>query len=142
MTTRKSFTHTGGTTETDGRTLTFLANSGKVMCGGLTVDLDTLKAPLADGTLKLVSDLDESDRLSLPLLIDHMPSVEAQAGVITRLWMTDAGLMAQNAYLYSASEGLACVVRGMIEHDPLAKLLNLPKHKRVLLGQTIGHQAK
>lgn len=95
MTTRKSFTHTGGATETEGRTLTFLANSGKVMCGGLTVDLDTLKAPLIDGTLKLVSDLDESDRLSLPFLIDHMPSVEAQAGAITRLWMTDAGLMAE-----------------------------------------------
>lgn len=95
MTTRKSFTHTGGITETEGRTLTFLANSGKVMCGGLTVDLDTLKAPLINGTLKLVSDLDESDRLSLPLLIDHMPSVEAQAGTITRLWMTDAGLMAE-----------------------------------------------
>lgn len=95
MATRKSFTHTGGTTETEGRTLTFLANSGKVMCGGLTVDLDTLKAPLIDGTLKLVSDLDDSDKLSLPLLIDHMPSVEAQAGVVTRLWMTDAGLMAK-----------------------------------------------
>jgi hypothetical protein len=95
MTTRKSFTHTGGTTETEGRTLTFLANSGEVMCGGLTVDLDTLKAPLTDGTLKLVSDLDDSDRLSLPLLIDHVPSVEAQAGTITRLWMTDAGLMAE-----------------------------------------------
>lgn len=95
MTTRKSFTHNGGNAETEGRTLTFLANSGKMMCGGLTVDLDTLKAPLTDGTLKLVSDLDESDRLSLPLLIDHMPSVEAQAGTITRLWMTNAGLMAE-----------------------------------------------
>lgn len=95
MTTRKSFTHSGGSPETDGRTLTFLANSGKVMCGGLTVDLDTLKAPLIDGTLKLVSDLDESDKLSIPLLLDHMPSVEAQAGTITRLWMTDAGLMAE-----------------------------------------------
>lgn len=95
MTTRKSFTHSGGNVETDGRTLTFLANSGKVMCGGLTVDLDTLKAPLIDGTLKLVSDLDDSDRLSLPLLIDHMPSVEAQAGAVTRLWRTDAGLMAE-----------------------------------------------
>lgn len=95
MTTRKSFTHSGGNAETEGHTLTFLANSGKVMCGGLTVDLDTLKAPLTDGTLKLVSDLDESDRLSLPLLIDHMPSVEAQAGTITRLWMTNAGLMAE-----------------------------------------------
>lgn len=95
MTTRKSFTHSGGNAETEGHTLTFLANSGKVMCGGLTVDLDTLKAPLTDGTLKLVSDLDDSDRLSLPLLIDHMPSVEAQAGTITRLWMTNAGLMAE-----------------------------------------------
>lgn len=95
MTTRKSFTHSGGNAETEGHTLTFLANSGKIMCGGLTVDLDTLKAPLIDGTLKLVSDLDDSDRLSLPLLIDHMPSVEAQAGTITRLWMTDAGLMAK-----------------------------------------------
>lgn len=95
MITRKSFTHSGGNTEANGRTLTFLANSGKVMCGGLTVDLDTLKAPLIDGTLKLVSDLDESDKLSLPLLLDHMPSIESQAGTITRLWMTDAGLMAE-----------------------------------------------
>lgn len=94
MKTRKSFANSGAP-ETNGRTLTFLANSGKVMCDGLTVDLKTLKAPLIDGTLKLVSDLTESDKLSLPLLIDHMPSIERQAGAITRLWMTDAGLMAE-----------------------------------------------
>lgn len=94
MKTRKSFANSGAT-ETNGRTLTFLANSGKVMCDGLTVDLKTLKAPLIDGSLKLVSDLTESDKLSLPLLIDHMPSIECQAGAITRLWMTDAGLMAE-----------------------------------------------
>ena len=91
---RKSFANSGAP-ETNGRTLTFLANSGKVMCDGLTVDLKTLKAPLIDGTLKLVSDLTESDKLSLPLLIDHMPSIECQAGAITRLWMTDDGLMAE-----------------------------------------------
>lgn len=94
MKTRKSFANSGAP-ETNGRTLTFLANSGKAMCDGLTVDLKTLKAPLIDGTLKLVSDLTESDKLSLPLLIDHMPSIECQAGAITRLWMTDAGLMAE-----------------------------------------------
>lgn len=94
MTTRKSFANSGAP-ETNGRTLTFLANSGKVMCDGLTVDLKTLKAPLIDGTLKLVSDLTESDKLSLPLLIDHMPSIECQAGAITRLWMTDDGMMAE-----------------------------------------------
>ena len=94
MKTRKSFANSGAP-ETNGRNLTFLANSGKMMCDGLTVDLKTLKAPLIDGTLKLVSDLTESDKLSLPLLIDHMPSIECQAGAITRLWMTDAGLMAE-----------------------------------------------
>lgn len=94
MKTRKSFANSGAA-KTNGRTLTFLANSGKVMCDGLTVDLKTLKAPLIDGSLKLVSDLTESDKLSLPLLIDHMPSIECQAGAITRLWMTDAGMMAE-----------------------------------------------
>lgn len=94
MKTRKSFANSGAP-ETNGRTLTFLANSGKVMCDGLTVDLKTLKAPLIDGSLKLVSDLTESDKLSLPLLIDHRPSIECQAGAITRLWMTDDGMMAE-----------------------------------------------
>lgn len=94
MKTRKSFANSGAP-ETKGRTLTFLANSGKAMCDGLTVDLKTLKAPLTDGTLKLVSDLTESDKLSLPLLIDHRPSIECQAGAITRLWMTDDGMMAE-----------------------------------------------
>ena len=91
---RKSLTHSGAV-ETKGRTLTFLANSGKPMCDGLTVDLSTLKAPLIDGSLKLVDELTESDRLTLPLLIDHEPSINSQAGVITHLWMTDAGLMAE-----------------------------------------------
>lgn len=94
MKTRKSFANSGAP-ETNGRILTFLANSGKAMCDGLTVDLKTLKAPLIDGSLKLVSDLTESDKLSLPLLIDHMPSIECQAGAITRLWMTDDGMMAE-----------------------------------------------
>lgn len=65
------------------------------MCDGLTVDLSTLKAPLIDGSLKLVDDLTESDQLTLPLLIDHNPSINSQAGTVTRLWMTDAGLMAE-----------------------------------------------
>ena len=91
---RESLTH-GGAAETEGHTLTFLANSGQKMSNGLTVDLTTLKAPLIDGTLKLVGELTESDRLTLPLLIDHEPSIEAQAGTITRLWTTDAGLMAE-----------------------------------------------
>lgn len=79
----------------DGHTLTFLANSGTRMTNGYTVDLATLQAPVNDGQLKLVTDLTDSDRLTLPLLLDHMPSITAQVGIIEKLWVDDDGLMAQ-----------------------------------------------
>lgn len=79
----------------DGHTLTFLANSGTRMTNGYTVDLVTLQAPVNYGQLKLVTDLTESDRLTLPLLLDHMPSITAQVGIIEKLWFDDDGLMAQ-----------------------------------------------
>lgn len=79
----------------DGHTLTFLANSGTRMTNGYTVDLATLQAPVNDGQLKLVADLTDSDRLTLPLLLDHMPSITAQVGIIEKLWFDDDGLMAQ-----------------------------------------------
>lgn len=79
----------------DGHTLTFLANSGTRMTNGYTVDLATLQAPVNDGQLKLVTDLTDSDRLTLPLLLDHMPSITAQVGIIEKLWFDDDGLMAQ-----------------------------------------------
>ena len=84
-----------GTASSDGRTLTFLANSGTRMTNGYTVDLATLQAPVNDGQLKLVTDLTDSDRLTLPLLLDHMPSITAQAGIIEKLWITDEGLIAR-----------------------------------------------
>lgn len=84
-----------GTASSDGHTLTFLANSGTRMTNGYTVDLATLQAPVNDGQLKLVTDLTDSDRLTLPLLLDHMPSITAQVGIIEKLWFDNDGLMAQ-----------------------------------------------
>ena len=84
-----------GTASSDGRTLTFLANSGKKMTNGYTVDLQTLLAPVDGGLLKPVNDLADSDKLTLPLLVDHMPSITYQAGIIEKLWITDEGLMAR-----------------------------------------------
>lgn len=77
-----------------GHTLTFLANSGEQMSTGEAVDLQTLKVPLSDGTFKTVGQLRDDDPITVPLLLDHMPSIQAQAGTITRLWLTDDGLMA------------------------------------------------
>jgi SagB-type dehydrogenase family enzyme len=51
----------------------------------------------------------------------------------------DAGFIAQNVYLFCASEGLAVVVRGMVDRDALAKILNLRPDQRILVAQTVGY---
>ena len=50
---------------------------------------------------------------------------------------TDCGFVAQNIYLFAASEGLGAVARGWYDKDVLAKLLDLPLHKEVLLTQSV-----
>ncbi len=50
----------------------------------------------------------------------------------------DAGFVAENAYLYCASEGLAVVVRGLIDRASLAKALNLRADQKIILAQTVG----
>ncbi|MDO5522414.1 MAG: SagB/ThcOx family dehydrogenase [Bacteroidia bacterium] len=52
---------------------------------------------------------------------------------------TNCGFIAQNIYLYCASEGLGVVVRVMLDKNELEKLLELPSTKEVLLTQTVGY---
>lgn len=91
--------------QSDGRNLTFVANSGQMMDNGQTVDLSTLRAPLMDGSHKLVADLTDDDDIALPLLIDHMPSIECQAGRITGLWLDDDNGMMARAKLSNVEAG-------------------------------------
>jgi SagB-type dehydrogenase family enzyme len=51
----------------------------------------------------------------------------------------DAGFIAQNVYLYCASQGLAVVVRGMIDRPALAKELKLRPDQKIVLSQTVGY---
>jgi len=51
----------------------------------------------------------------------------------------DAGFISQNVYLFCASEGLATVVRGMVNRDALGKILKLSAQKKVVLAQTVGY---
>ena len=50
----------------------------------------------------------------------------------------DAGFIAQNVYLFCASEGLGTVVRGWIDREALAKALGLRLSQRIVLAQTVG----
>ena len=52
-----------------------------------------------------------------------------------------AGFIAQNVYLFCASEGLATVVRGRIDRSALSRALRLAPDQRIVLAQTVGFPA-
>jgi SagB-type dehydrogenase family enzyme len=54
----------------------------------------------------------------------------------------DAGFIAQNVYLFCASEGLATVVRGSVDRAALAKVMGLRPDQRIILAQTVGYPKK
>jgi len=51
----------------------------------------------------------------------------------------DTGFIAQNVYLYCASEGLATVVRGMVDKDDLSKDMKLLDNQKIILVQAVGY---
>ena len=54
----------------------------------------------------------------------------------------NTGLIAQNVYLFCASEGLGAVVRGSVPRAELSKALNLRPDQRITLAQTVGYIKK
>ncbi len=54
----------------------------------------------------------------------------------------DTGFIAQNVYLFCASEGLAAVVRGSVDRRALAKLMKLRPDQKIILAQTVGYPKK
>jgi nitroreductase len=53
-----------------------------------------------------------------------------------------AGFIAQNAFLFAASEGLASWFRALVDGSSLSKLLNLKPTEKVLYGHGIGYPAR
>jgi SagB-type dehydrogenase family enzyme len=51
----------------------------------------------------------------------------------------DVGFIAQNVYLYCASEELATVVRASVDRPALSKALGLRPEQKIILAQTVGH---
>jgi nitroreductase len=54
----------------------------------------------------------------------------------------NTGFMAQNVYLYCASEGLASVIRAMVPRDKLAPEMGLRPLQAIILAQTVGFSLK
>lgn len=54
----------------------------------------------------------------------------------------NAAAIGQNVYLWSASEGLACIIRAMADGDAISKALKLRPDQKFILAQTIAHFKK
>ena len=52
------------------------------------------------------------------------------------------GFISQNVYLYCASEGLATVVRGLVDRPALAKGMMLRPDQKITLAQSVGYPKK
>lgn len=59
-----------------------------------------------------------------------------------RYTAADAGFISQNVYLFCASEGLATVVRGLIDREALAKKMGLRPDQKIILAQSVGYPQK
>jgi SagB-type dehydrogenase family enzyme len=51
----------------------------------------------------------------------------------------DTGVIAQNVYLFCASEGLGVVVRGSVNRAALARTMKLRPDQKIILAQTVGY---
>ena len=75
----------------------------------------------------------------------QMSKFERPAGVTeveVHEWAAiEAGAIAQNVYLYCASEGLVTVVRAGVQREAFSKLAKLPADRRIVSAQTVGYPA-
>jgi nitroreductase len=76
--------------------------------------------------------------LDLVFVADHSRMKLVPAGQRQSYAHATAGAMAQNVYLYCASEGLATVIRAWFDRDALARAMGLQADHQLLLSQTVG----
>lgn len=77
--------------------------------------------------------------LDLVYVADHTRMSRVPVGQRASYSSVAAGAIAQNVYLFSASNGLATVIRAWIDRDAIADALGLTHDQEVLLSQTVGY---
>jgi SagB-type dehydrogenase family enzyme len=80
--------------------------------------------------------------VNLVYVADLAKTGGASAEARTMYTAADTGFIAQNVYLFCASEGLAAVVRGGVDRVALAKLIKLRPDQEIILAQTVGYPKK
>jgi len=89
----------------------------------------------ATGTQSFVKDA----AVNLVYVSDLSKTGDATSAEVQMSTAADVGFIAQNVYLFCASEGLATVVRGSIDKPALAKTLHLRPKQKIILAQSVGY---
>jgi SagB-type dehydrogenase family enzyme len=92
----------------------------------------------ATGTQSFVKDA----AVNLVYVSDLSKTGNAASSEAEMYTAADVGFIAQNVYLYCASEGLATVVRASIDKPALAKTLKLQPQQKIILAQSVGYPKK
>jgi nitroreductase len=79
--------------------------------------------------------------LNLVFVGDMSRTKGVQGPALDAYVAADASFVSQNVYLFCASEGLATVVRGLVDKTALGEALKLPETKKVIFAQTVGYPA-
>lgn len=100
----------------------------------------TLRLVVASDVRRVTSSQDFVDTAPLDLVFvaDHARTRLVPAAQREAYAHATAGAMAQNVYLYCASEGLATVIRAWFDRDALARAVGLQADHQLLLSQTVG----
>jgi SagB-type dehydrogenase family enzyme len=80
--------------------------------------------------------------VNLVYVADLAKTGRAEGEMQTLFTAADTGFIAQNVYLFCASERLAAVVRGSVDRVALAKLMKLRPNQKIILAQTVGYPKK
>jgi nitroreductase len=84
-------------------------------------------------------DFTDEAALDLVFVADHRRMTLVPAAQREAYAFAAAGAMAQNVYLYCASQGLATVIRAWIDRHALGQTMGLGADQQVLLAQTVGY---
>jgi SagB-type dehydrogenase family enzyme len=80
--------------------------------------------------------------INLIYVVDYSKTGKASDEERQLFCAADAGFISQNVYLFCASEGLATVVRGLVDRPTLAKVMKLRPDQKIILTQSVGYPKK
>jgi SagB-type dehydrogenase family enzyme len=98
-----------------------------------------------DGSGKMRQDFVKTAPLNLVYVADMAKTkgMKWQEEDVGATWsFANVGAIAENVYLFCASEGLACILRAMFDPAQIAKTFQLRPDQRVILSQTVAQFKK